>query len=92
MCLGIPGRVVGPDTDHPDLAVVDVSGVHRQINVGMLDEAVAAGDWILIHMGFAMSSMAADEARAALDYLQGQAQEDEVMALGTPWPQETARP
>ncbi|WP_440065910.1 HypC/HybG/HupF family hydrogenase formation chaperone [Streptosporangium sp. OZ121] len=70
--------------DRPDLAMVDVCGVKRAINVGLLDErSVGPGDWILIHVGFAMSKIDEGEARAALDFLEsiGQAYEDEIAAL-----------
>jgi hydrogenase expression/formation protein HypC len=84
MCLGIPGVVVEIRTDQPDLAMVDVSGVKRAINIGLLaEEAIVPGDWVLIHVGFALSKIDEDEARAALDFLQGmgQAYEDELIAL-----------
>jgi hydrogenase expression/formation protein HypC len=84
MCLGIPGEVVELLPDQPDLATVDVSGVRRSINVGLLEnEEVSAGDWVLIHVGFAMSKIDEDEARAALDFLEGigQAYDDELRAL-----------
>ena len=64
MCLAIPGRIVsmGPE---PHLAVVEVSKVRRQINVDLLkDAALAVGDWVLIHVGFAMARI--DEQEAAL--------------------------
>jgi len=67
MCLGIPGRIVALDPTHPDLATVDVSGVPRAINLGMLDRGEAGpGDWILIHMGFALQTMRPEEARDAM--------------------------
>ena len=84
MCLGIPGEVLSIRTDQPDLAMVDVSGVRRAINIGLLaDEAVVPGDWVLIHVGFALSKIDEDEAKAALDFLagMGQAYEDELIAL-----------
>ena len=63
MCLGIVGRVVGIDDTHPDLAQVDVAGAVRQINIGIIaDDGVAAGDWILIHAGFAMQRIDAETA------------------------------
>lgn len=65
MCLGIPGQVVEMLDRHEHLARVDVSGVGRVINVGLLeDEELGCGDWVLIHVGFAMSKI--DEAEAAL--------------------------
>jgi hydrogenase expression/formation protein HypC len=84
MCLGIPGQVVARDPDNEHLAKVDVAGVRRMINVGLLeDEGVAIGDWVLIHVGFAMSKIDEAEADRALQGLQlmGQAYNDEVDAL-----------
>ena len=84
MCLGIPGEVVDLRTDHPDLAKVDVNGVRRTINIGLLaDEDVRCGDWVLIHVGFAMSKIDEEEARSALEFLEtlGKAYQDEMDAL-----------
>jgi hydrogenase expression/formation protein HypC len=67
MCLGIPARVVSIGARHPDIATADFAGVLRSVNVGLLEQPVAAGDWILVHMGFALSTMTADEAARALD-------------------------
>ena len=64
MCLGIPGEVIEFLPDQPDLAKVDVSGVRRVINVGLLaDDTPEPGDWVLIHVGFALSKIDEDEAR-----------------------------
>ena len=84
MCLGIPGEVIEFVPDQPDLARVDVSGVKRVINIGLLaDERVEAGDWVLIHVGFALSKIDEAEAAAALEFLEGigQAYEEELAAL-----------
>ncbi|QSB16135.1 HypC/HybG/HupF family hydrogenase formation chaperone [Natronosporangium hydrolyticum] len=83
MCLGIPGEVVEVSTDHRDLATVDVSGVRRRINIGLLEEPPRPGDWVLIHVGFAMSTIDEQEARSALDFLVsiGEAYEEELTAL-----------
>ena len=84
MCLGIPGEVIEFLPDQPDLARVDVSGVKRVINLGLLaDEKVEPGDWVLIHVGFALSKIDEAEAAAALQFLEsiGQAYEDELAAL-----------
>jgi hydrogenase expression/formation protein HypC len=84
MCLGIPGEVIEFLPDQPDLAKVDVSGVKRVINIGLLaDERVSPGDWVLIHVGFALSKIDEAEAAAALQFLEGigQAYEDELAAL-----------
>jgi len=84
MCLGIPGEVIEFLPDQPDLARVNVSGVRRVINVGLLsDEALVPGDWVLIHVGFALSKIDEEEAASALAFLEGigQAYEDELTAL-----------
>ena len=84
MCLGIPGEIVEVLSDRPDLAKVDVSGVRRAINIGLLEgEDIAPGDWILIHVGFALSKIDEAEAKSALDFLEGigQAYADELEAL-----------
>lgn len=73
MCLGIPGCVVAMSTDHPDLARVDVEGVVRNINMALLDaDPPGPGDWVLIHLGFALERMTqqeVDEARSTLSVL-----------------------
>ncbi|GAA4518165.1 HypC/HybG/HupF family hydrogenase formation chaperone [Actinoallomurus oryzae] len=84
MCLGIPGEIVEILPDQPDLAKVDVSGVRRAINIGLItDEEPRPGDWILIHVGFALSKIDEAEAKAAMDFLEGvgQAYADEMEAL-----------
>jgi hydrogenase expression/formation protein HypC len=84
MCLGIPGEVVELYADRNDLAMVDVSGVRRAINIGLLeDENIQPGDWVLIHVGFALSKIDEEEAAAALAFLQGigQAYDEELAAL-----------
>jgi len=84
MCLGIPGEIVTISQDQPDLAMVDVSGVRRKINIGLLEgEPLDPGDWILIHVGFALSKIDEAEAKAALEFLEsiGQAYADEIDAL-----------
>ncbi|HEX9030532.1 MAG TPA: HypC/HybG/HupF family hydrogenase formation chaperone [Streptosporangiaceae bacterium] len=84
MCLGIPGEVIEFLPDQPDLARVDISGVRRVINVGLLtDEALTLGDWVLIHVGFALSKIDEAEATSALAFLAGigQAYQDEIAAL-----------
>ena len=84
MCLGIPGQVIELVSTNDQLARVDVAGVRRTINIGLLeDEHVVPGDWVLIHVGFAMSKIDEREAELALEGLQlmGQAYADEVDAL-----------
>jgi hydrogenase expression/formation protein HypC len=82
MCLGIPGEIV--ELGDTDLAKVEVSGVRRNINIGLLeDEKLVPGDWVLIHVGFALSKIDEDEAKAAMEFLEGigQAYDDEIAAL-----------
>ena len=65
MCLGYPGQIVEMHPQHEHLAKVDVSGVGRMINIGLLeDEHLVPGDWVLIHVGFAMSKIDEEEAAA----------------------------
>ena len=67
MCLGVPGRIESMVDGHDDqLAVVELSGRHVRVNIGMLDQAVCPGDWVVVHMGFAMETMRADEAAELL--------------------------
>jgi hydrogenase expression/formation protein HypC len=90
MCLGIPGQLVSVRDTHEHLARVDVSGVTRVINIGLLeDEDLQPGDWVLIHVGFAMSKIDEDEANRALASLQlmGQAYDDEMESF---WASEVA--
>jgi hydrogenase expression/formation protein HypC len=84
MCLGIPGEVVELVDSNRHLAKVDVAGVRRNINIGLLeDEGVEPGDWVLIHVGFAMAKIDQAEAQRALEGLQlmGQAYAEEVQAV-----------
>lgn len=84
MCLGIPGQIVELRGEHEHLAKVDVAGVRRNINIGLLeDEKLGLGDWVLIHVGFAMSKIDEGEASRAMEGLQlmGQAYDDEIQAV-----------
>lgn len=84
MCLGIPGQIVEVVDDEGHLAKVDVGGVKRNVNVGLLaGEGIAPGDWVLIHVGFALSKIDEEEARSTIGFLEGlgQAYEDELEQL-----------
>lgn len=84
MCLGIPGQVVEVAAGRPDLGCVDVGGVRRMVSIALLDgEPVRPGEWVLIHVGFALSRIDEEEARLTLAYLAGlgQAYDDELRAL-----------
>jgi len=73
VCLAIPGQIVELVDEENRLAVVDVAGVRRTVNVGLLDGdagGVGRGDWVLIHVGFAISQVDEDEARATRELLE----------------------
>lgn len=68
MCLGIPGQVVELVDPEQYLATVEVSGVRRIISVRLLaDEGLEAGDWVLVHVGFAMARIDEGEAQETLE-------------------------
>lgn len=80
MCLAIPGQIIAIVDDANRLARVDVAGVQRTVNIGLLDAdggGVAAGDWVLIHVGFAISQVDEAEAAATLKLLRGMGAEYE---------------
>jgi len=85
MCLGIPAQLVAGETGHPDLVMAEVGGVPRTVNVGLLDERPGPGDWILVHMGFALNVMTPQEAADALAALgaEREAESREAAALQT---------
>jgi hydrogenase expression/formation protein HypC len=90
MCLAIPGKIVQLFPDQPRTAMVDVVGVRRKVDLGLLeDQPPVAGEWVLIHVGFAMSKISeADandqmrtlrmlgEAEAAIEEVQGYGREE----------------
>ena len=83
MCLAIPAQIV-QRLPESDLATADVGGVKRNINISLVDdEGIAPGDWVLIHVGFAISKINEEEARSSLEFLQtlGQAYNEEMTAL-----------
>lgn len=73
MCLGIPGRIIAITDETRKLATVDVAGVKREVNIACildgraLDDCV--GDWVLIHVGFAMSRIDENQAQETLQIL-----------------------
>lgn len=82
MCLGIPGQIVEFVDEQHHIAKAEVSGVRRNINVGLLAEGpdgVQVGDWVLIHVGFGMSKIDEEEARSTRQFLE---------TLGDPFEQE----
>ncbi len=75
MCLGVPGQVVERLEGYGDqLALVDIGGDRRRVNIGMLgDEKLERGDWVLIHVGFALEKVdeaTAQQALADFDFLE----------------------
>jgi hydrogenase assembly chaperone HypC/HupF len=84
MCLGIPGRVIEMVEGFFDqVALVDVVGAPRRVNVGMLEEAVHPGDWIMIHLGFAVEVVDQAEAERALAGLEMMGRPRDGVAGGT---------
>jgi hydrogenase expression/formation protein HypC len=86
MCLAIPGQVLEIVDEGNSLARVDVAGVKRNVSVGLLDDeggGVAPGDWVLIHVGFAISKVDEAEAEATLKLLAeaGETYEQELEEL-----------
>jgi hydrogenase expression/formation protein HypC len=72
MCLAIPAQVIEVVDEEKRLALVDVAGLRRNVNVGLLDEDGGAmpGDWVLVHVGFALSKVDEEEAHATLQLLE----------------------
>ncbi len=90
MCLGIPAEMVDMVDTERHLATVEVVGVRRTVDVGLLEEGeLRGGDWVLVHVGFAMARIDEEEARRMLESLQllGAVYAEEVEAVrasGTP--------
>lgn len=84
MCLGIPGQIVEFVDEANDIAKVEVSGVRRNVSVALVrPDGIAPGDWVLVHVGFAMSKIDELEAQETLRMLRelGEAYEDELEML-----------
>jgi hydrogenase expression/formation protein HypC len=86
MCLGIPGQLVEIVDEKEHRGIADVDGVRREINIGLvMGEAggINVGDWVLIHVGFAMSRIDEEEAQKTLDFLKlmGSVYDDELDQL-----------
>jgi hydrogenase expression/formation protein HypC len=84
MCLGIPGQIIDIVDDANSIAKVNVSGVKRNVSVALVrPEGIAPGDWVLIHVGFAMSKIDELEAEETMKALQmmGQVYTDELTML-----------
>jgi hydrogenase expression/formation protein HypC len=83
MCLGIPAQLVAGETGHQDLVMATVGGVPRPVNIGLLEKRPEPGEWILVHMGFALNTMTEAEAQDALEALGAEraAEDREVAAM-----------
>lgn len=84
MCLGIPGQIIDIVDDANSIAKVDVSGVRRNVSIVLVrPDGIEPGDWVLIHVGFAMSKIDETEAHETMKALQlmGQAYADELDML-----------
>lgn len=70
MCLAIPGKIIEISIDNPDTALIDVVGVRRKVDLGLLeDDRPVPGDWVLIHVGFAMSKISEQDAAEQMETL-----------------------
>jgi hydrogenase expression/formation protein HypC len=83
MCLGIPGQIVEITDPVEQKAIADVDGVRREVNVGLLMNEVGGispGEWVLIHVGFAMSKIDEEEAANTLSFIKmlGSVYDDEI--------------
>jgi len=82
MCLGIPGQIIAITDAARLLALADVSGVRREISVACVSDRPVAelvGEWVLIHVGFAMAVIDADEAARTLDTLRALGETQEAL-------------
>lgn len=83
MCLGIPGQVVEILDLDEHRAVAEVDGVRREINIGLVmreDGGISVGEWVLIHVGFAMAKIDEEEAASTLSFIKelGSIYDDEI--------------
>jgi hydrogenase expression/formation protein HypC len=69
VCLAVPGQIVDLVDESIGLATIEIAGVKRKVNVGLIDDA-SAGDWVLVHVGFAIARVDEAEAQATLALLQ----------------------
>ena len=89
MCVGIPAQVVEILPAERKMAVVEVEGVRREVSIVIvMDDGVKVGDWVLLHVGFAMSIIDEEEANAQLEFMRmlGSVYEEEVEAFSTQIP------
>lgn len=70
MCVGLPGRVIGPSDRGDQIVRVEVAGEVHDINIGILEEDVDVGDWLEIHMGHAMAKLSQEEAQEMISFME----------------------
>ncbi len=85
MCLGVPGQIVSVSTDERTVGVVNVGGVRREVNLACVAVAgqpleTLVGEWVLVHVGFAMSRIDKDEAEKTLALLRELGDVQEALA------------
>lgn len=85
MCLGIPGQIITITNIEQQLAIVDMGGVQRQVNIACIVDAdhpaeSCVGEWVLVHVGFAMNRIDAAEAAETLHLLEELAEAQQEMA------------
>ncbi len=69
MCVGLPARVIDIDVDTRS-GLVDVDGVRRRVDLSLvIDDGLVVGDWVLLHVGFAMSIVDEEEAARTLEFI-----------------------
>ncbi|MFZ3263372.1 MAG: HypC/HybG/HupF family hydrogenase formation chaperone [Terriglobales bacterium] len=80
MCLAIPGKIIEISPDNPDSALVDVVSVRRRVDLGLLqDDRPRPGDWVLIHVGFAMSKISEQDANDQMQTLRALGEAEAAM-------------
>ena len=92
MCLGIAGQIIEFLPESRQLARANVFGAERVINVGLVEnEGIEPGDWVLIHVGFAIAKMNESEAKVSMAFLRGMSEAftDEMAAA---WDRENDKP
>lgn len=80
MCLAIPGKIVGLSPDQVHVGTVEVTGVRRKVDLGLLqDDMPVIGDWVLIHVGFAMTRISERDAIEQMDLLRMLGESEQAM-------------
>ncbi|WP_392561031.1 HypC/HybG/HupF family hydrogenase formation chaperone [Orbus sturtevantii] len=79
MCIGIPCQIVSIDNHAPNIAIAEVNGIGRQIDISLVansNNPITVGQWVLVHVGFAMSILDEDEAKHTLSILNAMQEEE----------------